>query len=117
MSPARPRVLVVYKKSAYQIYVRERRHPRVAALLRRGSPAVAGLQRAHKHHLQTLAVVKRALRELGARVAFRRRSERASADGFDLVVTVGGDGTLLWASQMIGPECPVVAINSAPADS
>ena len=117
MSTARPRVLVVYKKSAYEIYVRERRHARVAALLRQGSPAVAGLRRAHEHHQQTLAVVKRALRELGAQAAFRRRSERGSTEEFDLVVTVGGDGTLLWASQMIGPECPVLAINSAPADS
>jgi NAD+ kinase len=35
----------------------------------------------------------------------------------DLVVTVGGDGTLLWAARWVGPHTPVLAINSAPDDS
>jgi NAD+ kinase len=117
MSSDRPRVLVVYKKSAYQIYVHERRHARVTALLRRRSSAVSGMTRAHQDHLRTVAQVRRVLRELGARAVFRQRRERGSTAGFDLVVTVGGDGTLLWASQMVGPGCPVVALNSAPRDS
>jgi NAD+ kinase len=117
MSTDRPRVLVVYKKSAYQIYVRERRHPRVAALLRKNSPAVAGMVRAHEDHLGTVAQVRRVLAELGVRAVFRQRRERGSTAGFHLVVTVGGDGTLLWASQMVPPGVPVLAINSAPKDS
>lgn len=117
MSPVRPRVLVVYKKSAYQIYVSERRHARVAALLRNGSNAVHGLMRAHEEHLRTLDAVRDALGQLGARAVFRYRSDSRSPAGFDLVVTVGGDGTLLWASQIIGANCPVLAINSAPEDS
>jgi NAD+ kinase len=117
MGPGRKRVLVVYKKSAYQIYVRERRHPRVASLLRSRSKAVSGMIRAHEDHLSTLLEVRRVLRELGARAVFRQRRERGSTAGFDLVVTVGGDGTLLWASQMVAPGCPVLAINSAPQDS
>lgn len=117
MRSDRPRVLVVYKKSAYQIYVRERRHPRVAALLRRRSRAVSGMTRAHRDHLQTVAGVRSVLRDLGARAVFRQRREHGSTAGFDLVVTVGGDGTLLWASQMVGPDCPVIALNSAPKDS
>jgi NAD+ kinase len=112
-----PRVLVIYKKSAYQIYVRERRHARVAALLRARDPAVAGLVRAHQAHDKTLAEARRVLRALGARATFRYRSSHTSSDAFDLVVTLGGDGTLLWASQSIGAGCPVVAINSAPQDS
>jgi NAD+ kinase len=117
MTSDRPRVLVVYKKSAYQIYVRERRHPRVASLLRSRSRAVSGMIRAHQDHLRTVAEVRRVLRKLGARAVFRQRRERGSTAGFDLVVTVGGDGTLLWASQMVAPGSPVLAINSAPNDS
>jgi NAD+ kinase len=112
-----PRVLCIYKKSAYQIYVHERRHARVAALLRARDPAVAGLLRAHNAHERTLREARRLLRALGARAAFRHRSARGSVSAFDLVVTLGGDGTLLWASQAIGAGCPVVAINSAPKDS
>jgi NAD+ kinase len=112
-----PRVLCIYKKSAYQIYVHERRHARVAALLRARDPAVAGLLRAHNAHERTLREARRLLRALGARASFRHRSARGSVGAFDLVVTLGGDGTLLWASQAIGAGCPVVAINSAPKDS
>lgn len=110
----RPRVLVVYKKSAYQIYVREHRHPRVAELVREGNRASAGMLDAHRAHERTLEVTKRALIAMGARTTFRRRSARGSSDGFDLIVTVGGDGTLLWASQAVGADVPLLAINSAP---
>jgi NAD+ kinase len=113
----RPHVLCIYKKSAYEIYVREHRHPRVGALLRAADPAVAGLVRAHKAHAQTLREARRLLRALGARATFRRRSAHGETSAFDLVVTIGGDGTLLWASQMIDAQLPVLAVNSAPEDS
>lgn len=111
------RVLVIYKKSAYQIYVREHRHWQVGALLRAGDAAVSGMMRAHKAHEQTLQEARRVLHDMGVRATFRRRSVRGSASSFDLVVTIGGDGTLLWASQMVGAGRPVLAVNSAPEDS
>ena len=113
----RPRVLVIYKKSAYRVYVHERRHPRVTALLQAGDRAASRLMRAHDSHEATLLAARKALRALGARAVFRHRSIRSSALEFDLVVTIGGDGTLLRSSQLVGADCPVVAINSAPADS
>jgi NAD+ kinase len=115
--PNRPRVLVIYKKSAYQVYVRERRHPRVTALLKAGDRAASRLMRAHDSHDATLLGAREALRALGASAVFRHRSIRSSTSAFDLVVTIGGDGTLLRASQLVGADCPVVAINSAPDDS
>jgi NAD+ kinase len=117
MSSTRPHVLCIYKKSAYEIYVREHKHPRVGALLRASDPAVAGLLRAHKAHVQTLREARALLRKLGARTTFRRRSAHGDTSAFDLVVTIGGDGTLLWASQMIDAQLPVLAVNSAPEDS
>jgi NAD+ kinase len=115
--PIHKRVLVIYKKSAYRVYVHERRHPRVTALLQAGDRAASRLMRAHGSHEATLLAARAALRELGARAVFRHRSIRSSAHAFDLVVTIGGDGTLLRSSQLVGPDCPVVAINSAPDDS
>ena len=113
----RPRVLVIYKKSAYQVYVNERRHPRVTALLQAGDRAASRLMRAHSSHEATLLAARAALRALGARAVFRHRSIHSSAHAFDLVVTIGGDGTLLRSSQLVGADCPVVSINSAPDDS
>src|SRR5262245_45674445 len=111
------RVLVVYKKSAYRIYVREYRHAGMASLLRSGDRAMRNLRRAHESHERTLHEMRAVLRGLGASAVFRHRSDPGSAEPFDLVVTVGGDGTLLWASRLVGAGCPVIAINSAPSDS
>src|SRR5690349_24828644 len=76
---SRPRVLVIYKKSAYQVYVRERRHPRVAALLREGDRAASRLRRAHRSHETTLERAREVLRKLGARAVFRHRSVQSAA--------------------------------------
>jgi len=37
--------------------------------------------------------------------------------GVDLVLTVGGDGTLLAASHQVGPDVPILGVNSAPESS
>ena len=112
-----PRVLVVYKKSSYDIYVRERRNTRVQELLEAGDASVANLRRAHEHHRDALLQARTCLQKLGARATFRYRSSRTAVDEFDLVVTLGGDGTLLWASHWTGSQCPIIAINTAPKDS
>jgi NAD+ kinase len=113
----RPRVLVIYKKSAYQIYVRERDHARVRELLQLGDPAVERLMQAHEDHEATIEATRAALKELGAVALFRRRSDESSLQVADLVVTLGGDGTLLDTSHQVGVDVPVLAINSAPNDS
>ena len=114
--PPRPRVLVVYKKSAYQLYVRERRSKRVTRLLAERDPTVARLTDAHEDHIATVQRAREILRKLGADAWFRPRSNGEQLDA-DLVVTLGGDGTLLWASHAVGKNTPMLAINTAPRDS
>lgn len=111
------RVLVVYKKSAYQTNVRERKNPRFLELLARKDPSVARLVEAHDDHQATLEEAHDALDALGVRATFRFRGDEGLVEDVDLVVTVGGDGTLLWAARWVGPGTPVLAINSAPHDS
>lgn len=111
-----PRVLVIYKKSAYQIYIRERRNSRVQQLLSAGDRTALRLLRAHKDHVATMEAARSVLAQLGAKAVFRYRSDPASADEHDLVVTLGGDGTLLWASHNVS-QVPMLAINTAPRDS
>lgn len=38
-------------------------------------------------------------------------------EGYDLILTVGGDGTLLYASHYVGMMAPILAVNSAPNHS
>jgi len=113
----RPRVLVVYKKSTYQRYV-GRAQERLEELIAHGHISVEGLLQEHEIHQETLKRAKRALRELGARAVLRYRPEPMPEEGtWDLIVTLGGDGTLLWASHLADSSTPMLAINSAPDTS
>lgn len=111
------RVLVVYKKSAWQTNVLERKSSRFLELVHGRHTAVKRLREAHDAHQGTLDEMRKALDGLGVRSVFRFRGDEGLVEHFDLVVTVGGDGTLLWAARWLGPETPVVAVNSAPKDS
>jgi NAD+ kinase len=113
----RPRVLVIYKKSAYQIYVRERKNELIHKLVEAQDRTVENMLAADREHVETIEEARDALRDLGHKGVFRYRSDEGLVEDFDLVVTVGGDGTLLWASHRVPPGVPVLAINSAPGHS
>lgn len=115
--PGTHRVLVVYKKSAWQTNVVERKNARFIELIAERHDAVERLEAAHHAHTETLEETRLALESLGARATFRFRGDEGLVGEFDLVVTVGGDGTLLWAARWLGEGTPVIAINSAPDDS
>lgn len=113
----RPRVLVIYKKTALES-VTGREKSRVDELLAAGDASVASMQASHDDHLETIEAARAALKALGAKAVFRHRhSGDVDAAQVDLVVTLGGDGTLLWASHLVGANTPTVAINSAPRSS
>jgi NAD+ kinase len=111
-----PRVLVIYKRTTFQRY-RGGKSTRIQALLDQGHRSVASLLEAHEAHLATLERTKEVLKHLGADARFRHSYTPEPDDAWDLVVTLGGDGTLLWASHLVGPETPMLAINSAPRTS
>jgi NAD+ kinase len=111
-----PRVLVIYKKSAYQLMVRERKNARARALLERQDRSVERLLASHEDHVSTIEDARKLLERLGADATFRYRADADTADSFDMVITLGGDGTLLWASHLVGRQ-PMIAINTAPHDS
>lgn len=117
MTGPAPLVYVVAKRSAYQRHVRDDRDERAIELLARHDPVVARWRKADDAHRQTLDLVLRELKRLGASVRLiESPSERFSPRGAALVLTVGGDGTLLAASHRIGSE-PLLGINSSPAHS
>jgi NAD+ kinase len=97
--------------------VREGRSRRMRRLLEEGDRTVETLKRTHHDHVLTIQTVRAALGLLGVRASFRYLLSRPNASGYDLVVTLGGDGTLLWASHSVGPETPMLAINTAPKSS
>jgi NAD+ kinase len=111
-----PRVLVIYKKSTYQLLVSERKNPHARALLERNDRSVARLLASHEDHVHTIQLTRTLLEQLGADSTFRYRADEGATEGFDLVITLGGDGTLLRASHLVA-RLPMLAINTAPKDS
>lgn len=110
------RVIVVVKRTAYEVH-REKGDPRILGLIARGDPTVRRLLGSHEEHEATVLEVKRALDRLGAKATFVSGAETwFSPRNAVLVVTVGGDGTLLSASHNVGAT-PILGVNSAPSYS
>jgi NAD+ kinase len=112
-----PKVALVVKRSQWRVQLEERLDPRLRRLVAVGDRSIAPLRASHEAHERTVAEVRIALETVGAEVAISRRAgEPFDATGLDLVVTVGGDGTLLSASHSVD-DVPVLGINSAPEHS
>ena len=129
-----PNVLVLAKKSALRMHLEGQnpaQHRRVEQLLEQNDPTVQRMAGAHEQHEACLVEVRDALAALGCEA---KLVMAAVLDEFkvvidppdpadsvpsrkpDLVVTVGGDGTLLAASHAVA-DTPILAINSAPGYS
>jgi NAD+ kinase len=113
----KPKVAVIVKRTTYRKFVLEVHDPLIARLLRRRDPAVGRLKQSHEDHESTTREVEEALDALGADVVFRGGPRARVPARTDLVVTIGGDGTLLAASHLIGDGVPLLGINSAPGHS
>jgi NAD+ kinase len=116
--PSRPpRVVLVIKRSALRVQLEERQDPRMMRLLDTGDPTVARMRAAHEEHEATVREVHAALGALGVEVVQSLGTgEGFDSNGIDLVITVGGDGTLLSASHSV-VDVPILGINSAPSHS
>lgn len=111
-----PRILVVHRRSTYTAFVSQRRSSRMSRLAKRRDPLIARILLAHENHLESMAKVRAALKVRRIPAVFRHDISGLDPDSFDLVVTVGGDGTVLHASHSIG-STPVLGVNSSPSTS
>lgn len=110
------KVALLVKKSQVEL-AGDKPSDRLHRLLADGDPTVAHVLASHEEHRGTVAEVKAALQAAGVEVTrIRKRRRPFDASSFDLVVTVGGDGTLLAASHSVGTT-PVLGVNSAPSTS
>lgn len=112
----RPKVLVVYKKDAYQQYLQEEQDSRLVQLLRRRHPDVLDMQRAHAVHEEAIEAVVRTLRLLAVDFDVAYRASLTVTTPYDLVVSVGGDGTFLQAAHHV-KKIPILGVNSDPSRS
>lgn len=85
-------VIVVYKKSLFELHDYE-------SALKEGNISLDNLKKSDEEHQKTMGAVKKVFS--GAELIFRGELKNKSLEGYDLVVTVGGDGTLLEASHYV----------------
>ena len=112
----KPKVLVVFKKSAYSLYRSSGRLSKVP----KQSSYRSILKGSHESHQQTLKGVKEILKTEGLDVTlvFRKQIQRLTQleNRFDFLVSVGGDGTLLDSSHFVR-RIPILGVNSDPQRS
>jgi NAD+ kinase len=97
---ADPRLLVVYKKSQLELY---REHdPEAGRVLSEREPELwERFTTSHDQNALAIERVTSAIRERSLTAEFVYRADTETADGFDLVISVGGDGTLLDVSHSV----------------
>ncbi|MCP4503753.1 MAG: hypothetical protein GY822_27830 [Deltaproteobacteria bacterium] len=110
-------LLIVYKKSKLDLYVKDYSSEHVRKLLEEKNAAVAQFQSAHDAHVRTLEAVQDICEKTGlkTKTVYRSRLTREMCKG-RLVIAVGGDGTLLDASRKVA-DAPVLGVNSDPGHS
>jgi NAD+ kinase len=110
-----PRIVLVLKQSVFS------RGGAAARMARSGDPTARRLRGADHAHERTVAAARQALRERS--LAWKEVTAdallppaRRLLAGADLVISIGGDGTLLAASHHVATGA-LLGVNSAPGDS
>jgi len=113
-------LLLVVKRTSWQIRVEGSEDPHVRGLAAEGAPPISYLLASHDKHLETLERLttwldrQRVAWSLRYREGIRGREDLPEGTG--LVVAVGGDGTVLHASHSVG-STPLLGVNSFPGRS
>lgn len=111
------KVLILHKKSTYQIQAMEHRESRFLKLLEEGNEVVTRVKTAHSEHLETLERVQLELSKRSIEFKSVARADLTSrVEGVDLMISVGGDGTFLDASHHLA-DVPLLGVNSSSSSS
>lgn len=114
--PSIRNVLVVAKKSVYEIYFVKRLADGLAHPSRPDSKLLTAFRASHDAHYNALIHVQQVLDRMGLRYCTIDRKRDIPKGAYDLIVTVGGDGTFLSASAQTEDEF-MLGINSNPSVS
>jgi NAD+ kinase len=102
------KILVVYKHSAYEKHVLFNRAP----VHRRGL-AIRDLSNSHNENERAFKTVTNTLRKYGVPFKSVNRHKIEHIESYDLVVSLGGDGTLLMTSHQVKDQL-ILGVNSSP---
>ncbi|MFC2172646.1 NAD(+)/NADH kinase [Acidobacteriota bacterium] len=107
------KLLIVAKRSRYELLCKQNGKKRIDALVKKRDRAIRNILRSHGDHLRLLKKVTAFLDRKGIRYKLAGAFERRPQGTFDLILTLGGDGTFLWASHSV-TDAHMLGINSTP---
>ena len=107
------RILVLYKRSAYESYIDARRSLRLKGRNDIVEKELKYFKEAYLEHYASLRLVLKTLKSFGLSCVKRYRGQRIDYKPFDFIITVGGDGTFLEAARHIKDQI-ILGVNSAP---
>jgi len=109
------KVLVVFKRSAFELYTRSS-DVGIRAFMERGGPEVERMERSHHIQEKAHGQVMEALAHQDFEVTSLSRGAFRAVGDADLVITVGGDGTFLHAAHVVR-DVPMLGVNTDPDTS
>lgn len=110
------RLLVVYKKSYYELYGYAKRSQTPSGLEPKQRPMIEAMQLSHEANQRTLTAVCEALDGLNLTYDCLYRGKLKPISDYDVILSIGGDGTLLEVARYAG-NIPVLGVNSDPGRS
>lgn len=110
-------VYIIYKRSVYQRFYLDEKSEKLRRLFKRKHFSVGQMENIHNVHLKAVKRIQNYLGKHG--IAFKTASRHLapSFKGFDLIITVGGDGTFLRTAHFVKNDVPLLPVNSDPLQS
>ncbi len=111
------KALIVHNKPLYELHIIEEKDPYYLKLYRGKHPTTRIWKKVYEEHRNTLEGVERTLKLLGIQTDILFRKKVKGLKNYDLIVTVGGDGTFLETSHLVQKNQILLGVNAAPFDS
>ncbi|MEC8025167.1 MAG: NAD(+)/NADH kinase [Myxococcota bacterium] len=105
------RLLVVYKKSQLMLY-REHQPETLKEISAREPELLTKFIEAHEENSQAIRTIRTEIESRGIDATFRYRASHQRPDRYDLVISVGGDGTLLDVAHHV-LDAHLLGVNSS----
>jgi len=112
MARARKRILVLSRITTLERLAGPDGRPRIGSPANRRAAWFERIEEAHEDHLGTLATIRAALGRLGCASRVVRSMDGLDTGRYDLVLTAGGDGTVLYASHHVDAT-PMLGVRSS----
>ena len=104
-------ILLVYKKSIYEIYFKDQR--KNLSKQQFSEAAMAAFKESDKVHKEALESIVNCLKKYNIKYHKIYRARKINPLNVDLVIAVGGDGTLLEAARYLYKQ-HLIGVNSDP---